>query len=107
MKLNHSIAIQRSTEGTVDERGVPAQTWATLSTVKASVQPKTVREMAQLSQAGPVAAEYTIYALGAPDIHESDRITEGTRLFEVIGVRDAAGAGHHVEVDAHLVTEAA
>lgn len=102
--LNHTLVIQRSTNGTEDAYGMPAQTWAELATVHASVQPKSVREMAQLSQAGPVTSDLTIYLLPTA-IREGDRLvsTSGA-VYQVDGVRDAAGAGHHYEVDAHQVT---
>lgn len=105
-KLNHQVTIERPAEGALDDRGIPSQTWSTVATLAASVQPKSIVEMAQLSQGGPVVGEYTMYIPGVPDIADSDRITEGSRVFEVVGIRDAAGAHHHVEIDCHLVEEA-
>lgn len=102
----HSIVIQRPAEGTADERGVAAQTWATHLTLLGSNQPLTAREVAQLSQGGPVSASHRIFFRGAPDIVESDRVLDGTRTFQIDGITDPAGAGHHLEVLAHLVTDA-
>lgn len=101
--LNHDLIIERATGGTADERGVPAQTWAPLATVRGSVQPKRVRELAQLSQAGPVTSDLTIFLLPT-DLREGDRIVSAAgAVYQVDGVRDPAGAGHHLEADAHLV----
>jgi len=101
--LNHSVTVERSGDGSLDERGNPTQTWSTYVETKASIQPKTVDELAQLSQAGPVRGDWTIYMYPAGVI-EADRIVDGSRVFEVMGVRDAAGVGHHDEIDAQLVT---
>jgi SPP1 family predicted phage head-tail adaptor len=103
--LRHTLVIERATAGTEDERGMPAQTWTALATVRGSVQPRSAREMAQLSQGGPVASDLTIYLLPT-DVKAADRIRfdpdDGLR-FQVDGVRDAAGAGRHLELDAHVV----
>jgi SPP1 family predicted phage head-tail adaptor len=91
------------TNGAEDERGVPAQTWATLATVKGSVQPKSVQEVAQLTQGGPVVSDLTLF-LHPTDLREGDRIIGAAgQVYQVDGVRDPAGAGHHLEVDVHLV----
>jgi head-tail adaptor len=90
----------------VDEWGNAAQTWADHLTVQGSNQPLTVQEVGQLSQGGPVAASHRIFVPGTPDIAESDRIIDGARTFQVDGVADAAGAGHHLEILAHVVTDA-
>jgi len=102
MNLPHVLIIQRAAAGTADDRGVPAQTWATLATVSGWVQPRSVRELAQLSQGGPVVSDMTIY-LWPTDIAEADRIVWGTATYQVDGVHDEAGIGHHYRVDAHLV----
>ena len=44
----------------------------------------------------------TIY-LWPTDIAEADRIVWGTATYQVDGIRDEAGIGHHYRVDAHLV----
>lgn len=104
--LRHHLVIERAINGTEDERGMPAQTWSTLSEVRGLVQPKSARELAQLSQGGPVASDHTGYLLPT-DVKESDRIRfepDDGRRFEITGVRDAAGIGHHLELDLNLVT---
>lgn len=101
--LNHAVVIERSTDGDRDERGVPAQTWATLTTVHASVQPLTARDLEQLTQGGPVAATHKAYLLPT-DITQADRLREGSRVLEIDEVLDEAGAGHHLKLLLHEVT---
>ena len=100
----HPVTVERVTSGAVDERGVPSQTWATSGTYSASNQPLSEQEVAQLSQGGPVAATHRIYILGAPDILEADRIIDGGKTYQIDSLMDPAGAIHHVEILAHVVT---
>lgn len=102
-KLNHSLTIERSTDGARDERGVPVQTWASIATVMASVQPLTDKDLMQLSQGGPTAATLKVYLLGTPDVTEADRLIEGTQVLQIDGKFDQAGAGHHLRLNCHEV----
>ena len=102
MRLPHSVTIQRSSDGSDDDRGVAVQTWATLAVTPAFVQPKSAKELAQLSQSGPVTATHTIY-LYPTDITEADRIAYDGLTYELDGIRDEAGLSHHLRCDAHTV----
>lgn len=108
--LIHRLAVLRYAEGARDEYGNPAQTQSVLASgVRGLVQPKNVREMAQPSQGGPVTSDHTIF-LWPIDVHESDVIRfdpDDGRRYQVDGVRDAAGIGHHLELDAHMVEASA
>lgn len=105
-RLVHTLVIERPTDGAVDEYNQPTTTYAPLSEVPGLVQPKTAREVAQLNQAGAVVSTFTIY-LRPTEVQPSDRVTvvdggmAGT--YEIDGVRDAAGIGHHLELDARMV----
>jgi SPP1 family predicted phage head-tail adaptor len=101
--MNHAIVIERATGGTRDERGAPTQTWATSSTVAASVQPLSDRDLVQLGQGGPVASTYKVYVPSGTDVTQADRLKEGSRLLQIDGIRDQAGAGHHLRLDVHEV----
>lgn len=104
--LVHSLVIERATAGAVDEYNQPTLTWATLTTVPGLVQPKSVREVAQLNEAGAVVSTHTAF-LRPTDITERDRIAiaagsmAGT--YQIDGIRDAAGLGHHLEIDCRKV----
>jgi hypothetical protein len=105
-KLIHGLVIERATPGAEDpETGQPALTYAILAAVPGLIQPKRVRETELQSQAGAVTSTHTIY-MRPTDLQEADRIRrepdDGVR-YEITGVRDAAGIGHHLEVDARVV----
>ena len=106
MNLPHTITIERATDGAADDRGVPAQTWATLETARAWVQPKSAKELGQLSQGGPVVSTHSIYVDPNADVNEDDRIDYGSQTYQIDGIRDEAGLGHHFKIDAHLVEDA-
>jgi hypothetical protein len=113
--LTHRVSLVRRVavlgeddQPTVDEYNLPVTAEQATSGIAASIQPRTVREMASLTQAGPALSDYRIY-LRPRDIRTSDVIVHDpdacpvrTDLplarFEIVGVPDAAGAGHHVEV---------
>lgn len=105
-RLLHTLTIERPTDGIVDGYNNPTTTYAELATVAGLVQPKNAREVAQLNQAGATVSTYTIYTRPT-EIQPSDRVRvdagpmAGT--YEVDGVRDAAGLGHHYEIDARMV----
>lgn len=105
--LVHSLVIERATPGAVDDYNQPTLTWATLATVPGLIQPKSAREIAQLNETGAVRATHTAY-LRPTDINEADRITiaaggmAGT--YQIDGIQDAAGHGHHLEIDCSRVT---
>lgn len=110
-RLIHDLVVERATEGPATP-GTPeydynqtVQTWATLAEVRGLVQPKTAREVAQLNEAGAVVSTFTIY-LRPTEIQPADRLRmepDDGRRWEIDGIRDAAGLGHHLEVDARLV----
>lgn len=105
--LIHTLVIERATAGAENDYGVPAQTWATSSTVKGLVQQRSSLELAQLSQAGPVASKHRAWMPLGVDLRDGDRIVQGGRTFQVTGTDpDVAGAGHHATADLHLVENA-
>lgn len=113
-KLLHTLVVERPSLSTDDEYGQPARTYSTYAEIKGLPQPKTIREVALLSQGGAVVGEWTVF-LAMIALKESDRIVHdplicpmpGVRdlpygTFEPTGIRQAAGIGHHLEVDARL-----
>ena len=105
MLLRHTVTIERNTPGAADDRSVGAASWATLETARAWVQPKSSKELMQLSQAGPNSSTHTIYIDPGADITGADRIAFGGATYQLDGdPLDEAGMGHHFKADAHLVT---
>lgn len=107
-RLRHSLVLERPVAGADDGYGQATQTWTAIRSLPGLVQPKTAREIALLSQAGAVVSEQTIYLLPG-DVRAADRIRfepDDGRRYELTGVRDAAGLGHHLECDAKIVGQA-
>lgn len=97
-----------------DEYGQPMEVATVLTPFRGLVQPKDVRETAAISQAGVAIADHTVYArplelIGGDFIAHADPDDETAidttdpRRYEITGIRDAAGLGHHLEIDARLV----
>lgn len=103
--LIHTLAVERPTSGSLDGYGQPARTYATFTTFRGRLEPKSAREIAALHGAGAVVSDHTLRTLPR-DLRESDRIrfdpADG-RLYEITGIRDPAGAGHHLTVDLKLI----
>ncbi len=103
--LIHTLAVERATSGPEAEYGQPSRTYATLATFRGRIEPKSAREVAQLHGAGAVISDHTLRTRPR-DLRESDRIrfdpADG-QLFEITGIRDMAGAGHHLTVDLALI----
>ncbi len=99
--LIHSLAVERATAGAEDAYGQPARTYATLAVFRGRIEPKSAREIAQVNQAGAVVSDHALRTRPR-DLRASDRIrfepADG-RLYEITGIRDMAGAGHHLTVD--------
>lgn len=119
--LNHRVSIARRVgtldeedAATLDDYGQPVQTEATLvSGVAAGIQPRSARELAAISQAGVASSSHRIYMLprdittADAIVHVADDCPVRTDLpdltFQVVSVPDAAGAGHHLEIEADLI----
>jgi head-tail adaptor len=109
-RLRHRLAILRLTPGVEDERGVPAQTWTVLATVRGWVQPRvgkrdSVTEGGDHTQGGPVTSDHTVFLLPT-DVRAADVVRfdpDDGRRYEITGLRDAGGRGRHLELDARLV----
>lgn len=114
--LTHRVQIVRQSgdEGDLDEYGQPIVATVTIALdVPASIQPKSAREMALVSQAGAAVSDHTIF-LFPQDLTTADSIVhdpddcpmhvdlpQGT--YQVVSVPAAAGLGHHLEVGAILI----
>lgn len=114
-RLIHTLTVERATGGMDDEYNQPSETFSAIATINALPQPKTISEMALTTQAGVVVGNWTVFAQPG-DVRESDRLLHDavtcpvpsvndlpSGFFQPTGVRNAAGVGHHLEIDARLV----
>lgn len=118
--LTHRVSVVRRVavlvddEVAVDEYNQPIVAESAIATgVAVSIQPRSAKELALLSQAGPVVSDVRIYLrprdLSTADVlvHTAATCPVRTDLpdarYEVTAVPDAAGAGHHTEVAARHV----
>ncbi|KIF80902.1 phage head closure protein [Noviherbaspirillum autotrophicum] len=83
-KLRHKVTIERYSEGQ-DEIGQPVQTWETVGTFPASVEPINGREYfaASAAQSEVTTKIRMRYQAG---ILSSDRITHGATVYDVLSV---------------------
>lgn len=114
-RLEHRVTIVRESEtGTLDDYGQPVTSAAVLATVQAAIQPRSAEEQAAVSQAGAAVSDHVIYLLPT-DVTTADYISHDPvtcpmtsdlpdARFEITGVPNAAGRGHHLEVEARLVS---
>ncbi len=116
-RLTHTVSIVRKADAhTLDDYGQPVTSDDVIATVKAAIQPRRENEQDAVSQAGPAVANYVIFMFPT-DINTADAIFHDadvcpvagdlpTGRFELQGVPNAAGLGHHLEVQARLIEAA-
>jgi hypothetical protein len=116
--LRQSLVIERSLPITVGATSsVPehplldgylqqAYGWAAIATVAGSIQPRAASEVQLVGQGGAPITDTVIY-LAPTDVTPADRIRRAEDAtgpyYQITGVRDAAGRGHHLELDARRV----
>lgn len=123
--LPHRVSVLRQVprlneldEQLLDDYGQPLSDTDTIAeSVPAGIQPKSAQEVAAQHQAGAVKSDTTIYLLPR-DITTADAIHHDPTscpmavdlpeaTYNLVAVPDAAGAGHHLEIDAKLVANPA
>lgn len=102
--LNKTCVIRRFTSSSNDAHGNPVKVWSDLATdIACRLQPRRGREAVQPTQV--VVGSHVLFLEIGTDITERDRVVVATLTYEVLFVGDAAGQGHHLEVDLELVKE--
>lgn len=109
--LRHTVEVMRRVavldgggQPTYTELGQPVTQLESLGEVRCRVEPLTAREVALLSQAGPVVATHRVFAVAAAPIDEGAQLLHGTDVLEVVRRDDLGGAGRYVELQAQLIT---
>lgn len=106
--LLHTLTVRRMADtGAKDDYGQPVSLPTTVAAVPGLIQPRSAREVALTSQAGPAIGSHVGYlrplaGLGTDCWIEDDRYP-GVR-FDVLSMPDAAGQGHHLELALQAVT---
>ncbi|KKM74969.1 hypothetical protein LCGC14_1395080 [marine sediment metagenome] len=102
--LNATGTIRRFNSSSKDMHGNPVKVWSDLATdVPCRLQPRRGREAVQPTQV--VVGTHVLFLEIGTDITERDRFVFAPDTYEVLFVGDAAGQGHHLEVDLELVKE--
>ena len=114
--LTHTVHIERDEDSEQEDPYGGGTTIVGVSgPFRAAIQPRSAREIAASTQAGAPLSEYTIFMLprvvspGDRIIHDTDICTLpdqrdfGDMAFEINAIRQAAGIGHHLEVDASVI----
>ena len=117
--LDHKIHLVRRTETGEDDYGHAEVVDEVGGDFDAAIQPKSVREVALIAQSGAAIGLFTIYCrprlLTTADavVHDTSRCPKPdehdfpTQQFQITGVRNETGRGHHLALDAKLVSSGA
>lgn len=121
-RLIHALVIERKRSADPDledEYGQAVPMTALEYPIKGLPQPKAIGEVVQASQAGAEVGDWTVF-IEPTDLAGADAIIHRKETcpvawprdlpdmrFEITGIRNAAGIGHHYEVDAKAVQGAA
>lgn len=113
-RLTHTVTVVRDIDsGAEDDYGQPISTPTVVATPKAAIQSRSEQEQDVTSQAGASIADFTIFTLPI-DVTTADSISHDPATcpmtddlpeltFEIEGIRNAAGLGHHLEIEARAV----
>jgi hypothetical protein len=114
--LDHQVYIQRGVgTGTEDDYGQPVGTIETSHIFAAAIQPKSADELALVGQGGAPLGDFNIFMetrlVGTEEviIHDTDLCPKPDgedypdARFEITGIRNETGRGHHLAVDARLI----
>jgi Phage head-tail joining protein len=111
--LNASLIIKRNVAAVVpihdpadptdgdpilDDYGQPTYVPAIFATVEGRIRPLTARETPLVNQAGAVVSTHRGYIWPLSGLTTADWIEMDGVRFDITGIADGAGAGHHLEL---------
>lgn len=117
--LDHTIHVVRRAETGEDDYGQAVTVDEVSGPFSAAIQPKSARDVALISQAGAAIGLYTIYCqprlmdTSAAIVHDTDQCPKPddrdfpNQRFQITGIRQQTGRGHHLAIDAKLVSSGA
>lgn len=97
--LTQRISLQRDTSSSVDDYGQVTRSFATYLTIWASVRPLSSREQEQ-GKARQATISHRVIMRHKADVLPSDRILMGSRILEIVSVRNIDEASFEIEIDA-------
>jgi hypothetical protein len=98
--LNAELVVYRNVaSGTLDDYGQPASTAEVLVAVRGRIRPRTAREVPLASQAGAAVSTHVGDLYPVAGITTACWIESGGVRYDITGISDAAGAGHHLVLD--------
>jgi head-tail adaptor len=98
--LRHTLVVKRlAYAGTVDDYGQPVLTVTPVGTVRGRIAPKSAREVALVSQAGVVVSTHVGFVRPLAGLDAGCWIECAGVRYDIVGLPDAAGAGHHLELE--------
>ena len=89
---------------TLDDYGQPVTAETTLATVAGLIQPRRAHEVELASQAGAVIGSHVGYMRPLANLGTDCWIEYGGVRYDILSMPDAAGLGHHLELDLRAVT---
>jgi len=98
----HTLVVRRLADDVppaVDDYGQPVATASTIATVPGLVQPRRAREAALASQEGVVKGEHVGYLDPLAALDTDCWIEVDGARYDVMGVYNAGGVNHHLELD--------
>lgn len=96
--LTMTVEVHRRSAGAINEFGEAADTWASVASLSAVIQPangKFKREDGGIMK----TSSHTLYCLTGANIKEGDKVKYADEFYDVLFVADAAGRAHHNEVE--------
>jgi hypothetical protein len=81
-----------------DEYGQPIMAPVTVATVAGRIEPLSAREVALLAQSGAIVSTHRAFVRPMAGLLTDAWIEAGGVRYDIVGMPDAAGAGHHLEL---------
>ena len=104
--LRHSLTILDPSVGTEDSHGhVEAHPYTDGATIKGLVQERTGKEVDGPDLGGTVVVNAVVFVPPGTVVTARNRIrrNDTAAIYEVLYVKDAAGWGHHIELDCRRI----
>lgn len=97
-EMQHRITIEKKTRGAADGLGgFTAETWSTLATIWAKIEPKSARELVDADQVVH-RVSHVIFIRARDDVTGAMRVKFGSRIMAILSVRTILEGGRWTEL---------